>query len=253
MMKIRVITLAAALLISIVLNTRIGNGLTGDEAQDESSSREKATLIDTDKISEKQRKHSKLYQDYSSGLPSIPDQIKSGSPKVYIQSHTMILYPTTLDFQGFLTGLACRADAVVIVKVENKSSQFTDSKDFLFTDYEVMPEEILKNNPIDSIASNSIMTITRPGGLAKYKGISIEARDDAFPPLKVGNKYLLFLRYIPDSGAYQAVSNIGSFELSKNKAIKLTKESLQIVGEVNDLEAFLTEVRTAINNPCQKK
>ncbi|HVF89428.1 MAG TPA: hypothetical protein VNH22_05125 [Blastocatellia bacterium] len=251
MMKIRVVTLAAALLTGVALNIRVGNGSTG--AQDKSSSHEKATLIDTNKISEKQRRHSKLYKDYSSGLPSIPDQIKSGAPKVCIQSHTMILYPTELDFRGVLTELACGADAAVIVKVENKSSQFTDSKDFLFTDYEVMPEEILKNNPNGPIASNSTLTITRPGGFAKYKGVPVEARDDAFPPLKVGDKYLLFLRYIPESGSYQAVSSIASFEIGDKKATKLTKGNFRVAGEVNDLDAFLTEVRAAINSPCQKK
>jgi hypothetical protein len=46
----------------------------------------------------------------------------------------------------FLRKMTCDADAVLIGQVRDKVSQLTENREFIFTDYEVTVEEILKNN-----------------------------------------------------------------------------------------------------------
>jgi hypothetical protein len=95
-------------------------------------------------MTETQRRHSMLYENRRNrklrDLPSPLDLVVStpwgSSPEENIRR--------TLD--EFLRVSVCSADAVVVGIVKNKSSQLTDDGTFIFTDYEMTVEEILKNN-----------------------------------------------------------------------------------------------------------
>ena len=135
--------------------------------------------------------------------------------------------------------------------VKSKSSQLTENGEFVFTDYEVMVEDVLKDNPAAPIQPNANITITRPGGTVQLNGHNITALDEAFKPLNVEGHYLLFLRFIPATGAYKAVSSAGTYELKENKIIKLTEEPLPLGLETgHDAGAFITGVRRALTGAC---
>lgn len=51
----------------------------------------------------------------------------------------------------------------VVGEVKSKSSQLTEDQDFIFTDYEIQVEEVIKNNTSDSIAPNTEITVSNPG------------------------------------------------------------------------------------------
>ena len=53
---------------------------------------------------------------------------------------------TPPTFSERITNLSCDADAIVVGEVTSKSSQLTEDQDFIFTDYELKVEEVIKNN-----------------------------------------------------------------------------------------------------------
>ena len=209
--------------------------------------KDKPTLIQKGVMSEEQRKHSKLYNEYSTGQSRITDLLALGKPAlVRVFPPTPALNQAGTPFRSFLKRLSCNADAVVIGKVESKSSQLTEKEDFIFTDYEMRVVQILKDNTSAPILSESTITITRPGGAIELDRRRGEAIDESFQPFKVGKHYLLFLRAVTDTGAYRAIDSTASFTLGETKVTKLTKEVLQLTGEVDDPIGFVTEVRSSI-------
>jgi hypothetical protein len=218
---------------------------------------EEATPIQLGVMTEKQRQHSKLYKEYNVGLPTIPEQLDSGQPGVLIKKGPPLVGvpgdPVSISFHDFLRDLACGADAVVIGRVKNKSSQLTEAKDFVFTDYEVTVDEVLKDNTANHIAPKTDITITRPGGKIQLDGKTVQAIDASFPALKIGKRYLFFLNFVPTTAAYKAVSRKGSFELGGVKVSKLIEEPLFVDKEIDDTISFMTEARTAVAEGCRDK
>jgi hypothetical protein len=78
--------------------------------------------------------------------------------------------------------------------VKNKSSQLTEDVDFVFTDYELTIEEVLKDNEYAHWLPNIGFTLTQPGGKVRLDGYVIEAEDALFRPLVIGERYALFLK-----------------------------------------------------------
>jgi hypothetical protein len=159
--------------------------------------------------------------------------------------------PFNLD--EFLRTMVCDSDAVVIGEVKNRASQLTEYGEFAFTDYEVTIEEILKNNTAAPIMSQGNITVTRPGGAIQLNGKIIRAVDLSYKPFEIGGRFLLFLKFIPASGAYQTFSSQGSFKLVGNEMVKQTKEFLpQELESQRDASSFINKVRHASVDTCNK-
>ncbi|HEX8176256.1 MAG TPA: hypothetical protein VF543_14160 [Pyrinomonadaceae bacterium] len=223
-----------------------GQGASGSKA-------EAATPVQQGVMSAQQKEHSKLYKDYKGNgklldllnkeennttneliitvMPPLPELSPGGRPSLS---------------EAFLKNLASNADVVVIGRVTNKSSQLTENGAFVFTDYDLAVEEVLKGNSSNNIQSQSSIAVTRPGGKILLEGRVVTATDRVFKPLAIGGRYLLFLKYIPTTGAYHAVNNKGSFELVDNKSIKLLNEATDAPRVDKDAASFINDVRIAI-------
>jgi hypothetical protein len=220
------------------------------------SNKKKATPIEVGVMNAKQREHSKLYERYSTGrkLDAIsPDEFsKVTEPGVYIEPGTPVINSEAppISFEEFARNLACEADAVVIATIKDQASQLTESKEFIFTDYSAVVEEIHKNNQSAPISPNSIVTITRPGGRVEIKGKIVAALDAAFKYLKEGKQYLLFLKYIPQTGAYQSIRQ-GSFLIKENTLVAMTDEP--VPGGKGDTREFTYSVRSVLSTNCVRQ
>lgn len=213
---------------------------------------ETATPVQQGAMSPQQKEHSKLYKDYKGNgklldllnkeennasneliitvMPPLPELSPGGRPS---------------SSESFLNNLASSADAVVIGTVTNKASQLTENGAFVFTDYDVALEEVLKSNGSNNIQSQSSIVITRPGGRILLEGRVVTTRDRSFKPLAIGGRYLLFLKYIPATGAYHAVNNKSSFELV-DKGVKPLSEAPDAPRINKDAASFISDVRIAI-------
>lgn len=216
-----------------------------------------ATPIQEGVATDKQKKHARLFKGYSDVTRGrkIRDLVaERGDVDVSREVGDMVI-PASFSLHDYLQNLACKADAVVVGVVKSKSSQVTEDGTFIFTDYELTAEDVIKNNPASPVQPDSNITVTRTGGSVKINGHTARATDFSQRPLHVGERYVLFLRFVPDTGAYMYLSNWGddSFQVRGNQVSQVSATPLPLgTGRTTDLTSFLNETRNAVNNGCLK-
>lgn len=215
-----------------------------------------ATPIQVGVMSERQRKHSKLYGRYKTDkkLDEIPpSEFKQGvEPGVYIGPGIPVVGVGSqpASFEEFLRNKNCEADVVVKAVIKDLSSQLTENREFIFTDYTAEVTEIYKNNLTAPISQNDSIIFTRPGGRVEINGRVVMAIDASFKLLKPGRQYILFLKYLPETNTYQAIRQ-GSFEVNDQTLIPMTEEFLP--GVEGDGTTFSGAVRDALYVNCRNQ
>lgn len=218
------------------------------------SQKEKATLIQGGVLTERQREHSKLFKGYGSGQ-KVSDLAREDG-EIVIRSATPLSggvpdSPITTLSQA-LKNDACIADAIVTGTVRGKSSQLTENGEFIFTDYEFTVDDVVKENSSSAIRTDGEITVTGPGGTILLSGKRIRAIDSILAPLTAGQRYLLFLKFIPATDSYREIQSGGSFRLNENTVTKDSEASLHGLEIKSDVIPFLLEVRTAARVPCDR-
>lgn len=224
--------------------------------------KEEPTIIQEGVMTDKQKKHSKLFKGFSNAargkklreLAAERDEVEVVVELEDVQA------PRSSELHKYmnkyLKKVSCGADAIVLGSVVSKTSQIIEEGTFTFTDYELIVEEILKDNSVAQIQPHNAITITRSGGVVKLNGHIIRAKDYRSEPLEVGGRYLVFLRFIPDTGAYQSLNNNlfeDSFQLSDDQITQVSEKPLPFGSRRRaTMYPFMTELRTTINNPCDK-
>lgn len=205
-------------------------------------------------MSAQQQEHSKLYKRYNSDR-RIPELVRKekGDVEVYRLSPlgadlSDSPTPTTSDI---LRRATCDPDAVVLGLVKSKSSQLTQAQSFVFTDYGITIEQVLKHNESTLIAPQSEITITRPGGTVLLDSKKVRAIDESFRPLKPGQRYLLFLQFLPTTGTYRSIETGESFEVRGNEVKSLKGDSLERVAIEHSANSLMNEVVLAAASPCK--
>lgn len=201
---------------------------------------------------EKQRLHGKIHKEYQTGR-DLCEQAAVATGDFTVQSTGLRELPAVPpNPQGypdwFLRVFAYDADAVVVGVMKSKSSALVEDRSFIFSDFQMEVQEVLKDSTAAHILPNTEITVTRPGGTLELKGKVVRAIDVDFKPFEIAGRYLLFLHFIPDTGAYRAFSE-QSFELSDRGAAKLTGNAGLVLPESrHDAKTFIDEVRAAVAN-----
>jgi len=213
------------------------------------------TSVQEGRMTDKQREHSKLYKGFGDGkkLKDIAVQISGG---VKVKRNTPLPRGETVpspNFSEFLKGLACSADAVVIAVLKDKSSQLTEDGDFVFTDYELTIEDVLKDNEFAHLVPNISLTLTQPGGKVRLEGYIIEADDASFKPLVIGERYALFLKFIPSTGTYASLNSASTYELRDNKIKVQSEEAFRPDLNKEKASALIEIVRSVADVGCGSK
>src|SRR6185369_11839143 len=98
-----------------------------------------------------------------------------------------------------LKRMVCSADNIAVVLIGESESSFSNQRDWVYTDYLAKVSRVIKQQkPIDT---GHIIVIGLAGGeleLSPEKRLKV---DDGPRPEK-GKEYLMFLRYVPESGQY---------------------------------------------------
>lgn len=212
------------------------------------------TVIQEGVMTAKQKKHSKIFKGYKD-REKIKNLITQKGDVEIRQEVGDVRLPASFNLGVFLRESFCDADAVIIGNVKSKSSQINEDGTFTFTDYEFNTEEVLKNNTAAPINFNGNITITRTGGAVKLNGHLARAIDFRQVPLIENEHYLLFLRFIPDTGAYSGLGNSrddDSFQIIGNRLIQQVSANPLPLGARRKVEVneFMTEVRGAANGTC---
>ncbi len=204
----------------------------------------KEVELNESKLTEKQRKHRKLLKvaagpKLSDLAAKVIGDVVVGVEEPFQISNTdeEMTAPPSLRFT------VCNPEAIVVGKLESESPQLTEDENFLFTEYTMVVEDVLKNNPSSPIRVGSNLSVIREGGIGKVNGKTVRAIADGFRPFWVGQRYVLFLRYIPETGAYSAYS-YGSFKLASGRVVPYGKMPQ---GAADTEAGFVEEVRTIVN------
>lgn len=214
------------------------------------------TSIIEGKLTEKQRKHSRIYKGYkqSQWRRKITNRLIDTTDDVEIIEEVGELPRlSSLNLQRVLQRLTCAADIIVTGDIQNKSSHINEDGTFVFTDYELSIEEIYKNNA-SAIQQGGNITITRTGGAVKLNGRTVRALDFRSEPLQVNKQYILYLKYLPETDSYSPIYEDmydDTFQLNKDTVVQVSRKPYPI-GEDDEtpVAAFMNAVRDALNKTC---
>jgi hypothetical protein len=217
-----------------------------------------ATPVQLGVLTEQQRKHSKHYSSYGRDFPKkISETILQGEGQVNGIIMGIGLGPKLTESvspKDYFSGIVKASDAVIRGRVIKKVSQITENDTFIFTDYEVVIMEVFKNNAASPTDMGNTITITRPGGKVLVGKTIMEVTDEQFLPLPESSReVILFLKYLPETGAYQTERYDGSFELVDNIVHPLTRDSFP-PGVIVDSLSLIQTIRTLTICPtCYKR
>lgn len=213
---------------------------------------ERADRVQEGQMTEKQRQHSKLFKHSGPKLRDIAAR-HSGDVEVEEGLGLMMRLPASDSQRAVFHSAVCNADAVVIGNLNNKSSQLTDEGNFVFTDYQITVEEVIKNNAIAPMQTADVITGTRDGGSIELNNRIFRAKREDFDPPIVGQRYLLFLRFIPPTGAYLMYGN-GTFQLdgSRVSALGPAARGELLKNGANGPDDFVTLIRSFAVSGCQR-
>ena len=100
---------------------------------------------------------------------------------------------------------ACHADAIFIGHPTSFAYHLSSSGTGIYGDYLFAIENVVKDNPTASLRSAAEVVVTRPGGSLTLADGPITFDLKAFPRLQPNATYLMFMRHIPQSSAYQSL------------------------------------------------
>ncbi|HWW74001.1 MAG TPA: hypothetical protein VNZ44_01320 [Pyrinomonadaceae bacterium] len=225
-----VILTLAGLVAAQVMTGRKVEKRTVTQAELRQQQEEDATPVQAGVMTERQRVHSRLYGGRQGLGKSLREQSEEsaragqgGDVNVTTTPGTPVFSLTPGEKRAPLEEAVGGSDAVVVATVRAKESQLTEDEKYVFTDYEVTVKEVLKDNAASHLSASDVLTVTRPGGKVLLGGHLITVVDEGVKPLTVGDEYLLFLKFIPETGTYAAISEGRSgFKLSHGRVESLS-------------------------------
>jgi hypothetical protein len=225
----------------------------GQRQSGESKIKEPATIVQDGEMTERQKQHAKLFKHSGPKLRDIAAR-QTGDIEVEEGEGLMMVLPQPGSQRPLFQSAVCNADAVVIGTIGDKSSQLTADETFVFTDYRITVEEVIKNNAAAPIQVAGPLTATRDGGVIELNNRVFRARREDFDPPLVGQRYLLFLRFIPATGAYLTYGN-GTFQLEAQRVGALGPAARTEITKsgFSSPPTFLSQIRTFATSDCRTK
>ena len=217
-----------------------------------SPAKEEATVVQQERINEKQKHHRKLFKHSGRSLSEIAGE-QTGEVQV-VEGLPFVVGTQKTQRRPVFQSAFCNADAVVVGTIKEKSPHFTEDEKFIFTDYHIIVDELLKNNAASPLAPSSLITITRDGGALILNNRTFRATQEGFDPPAVSKRYLLFLRFIPESDSYLMYGN-GTFELAAQEVLALGPASRDEISKLGppDVMTFLSEIRSYKKRLCHQQ
>lgn len=152
------------------------------------------------------------YLEYASGQ-TIDEMISKGQnydPQSGTITVSRKLYGEMLPGRDFkpdmlirLEDLALNADAVIIGTPLDVTSELTQTRKFVFSEYQVRVTKVILNHDLNLLPTQTIV-VTRPGGEVSVDGHAFRAIDPDVPKLVIGQSYVFFLHFKADSQTFKA-------------------------------------------------
>ena len=178
---------------------------------------EEAPVVDPDHISESSRIRGELFwigsKDDDLVTEKLPGEKNTVAHVIARPWRTFEWEDNLSDLNQYINKTACRSELILVGSVVSKTSHLTEHRDYVFTDYEVKIEEVLKNNTSARLETSGLIVISSGGGAVKVGDRIIRLGDKSWAQYKKGVRYLFFLKYAPTAAVYQGIIGDNSFAL----------------------------------------
>jgi hypothetical protein len=102
-----------------------------------------------------------------------------------------------------LARVACDSAALFAGVVRSAVTNPTENGTWLFTDYEVLVEEVLRARPSIGVREGDTVVLSRVGGVLTVDGEEISATSSGYPLLQLRHRYLFAADYLSDAGSFR--------------------------------------------------
>lgn len=153
--------------------------------------------------------------------------------------------------RSWLATKAANADLVVLATPLKRHSALTADHSFVFSDYEVCIEQVLKD-VTGQVFSGNIIVVARAGGVTTVNGHPVRAIDPEFRLFRLGEQYLFFLYQIPNMGTFKAFAD-ESFLISGDRAIPAKTHPGKFAQDFRSRPAFLQLVQDAVSFAAERE
>jgi hypothetical protein len=150
-----------------------------------------------------------------------------------------------MDAPNELANLACGSDLVVVGRTGAGVSHITADQGYVYTDWSFTVENVLKDNSKAPVRVGSQIVVTRPGGSLAVNGRKVSANPHEFRNFNQGEQLLLYLRFIPQTGAYLLTGPFG-FAFVNGKTTGFGKAPLRSEFEANDQAKMVDQVKASV-------
>lgn len=212
-----------------------------------------ATPVQLGNLTMRQQFHGRLFNGVGTpvGGKTITEWIASYRGQRVVLSKTIYGHPFLTSAQpptaeDYFGRLGADSDAIILGKVRKKISHITEDDLFLFTDYYVTVSEVLKDNPSNPISSGSTIGVTWAGGKIVIDDVIMKAGTNGDALLPVSDQdLLLFVKAIPETGAYKLTQGNAAFELN-GVSVRPLAGLLPLPSEIfKDQTSFLKTVKVS--------
>jgi hypothetical protein len=215
------------------------------------------TVIKRGQTTEKEKVYSRKYRNYTNPKYRITEGIRLAEQQGFngVIDRTIITEPNTgftrLNATEFLRYLACSSDAIIFGSPTSKTAHLTEDESWVYTEYDFLVKEILKNNSIAPTEKGQSIQVTRTGGLIKLDNYTLRFKNDGIQQLKRNKDYLLFLRFVPETNGYMVASMFGDFIFEGNRFNSLSKTPIpkKLIRD-SDFQTLLNNVFNATRSGC---
>jgi hypothetical protein len=209
--------------------------ISGGPDQDTLQTADEPTQVTRGVMTDKQRRHSKEFEGREiQGLDSENDL--DFGVDIDPEPRPLPGKPKINNADDYLRALACAetADAIVVGTIISRASQLTENGRFVFTDYDVKIQDVLKRALLSASQNIEQITITVPGGAVKLDGHVLVVRIRREQPFRIGDQYILFLRRLKGADSFMPASDRGVFAIEENK-VKPTQYDLRDSSSYRDV------------------
>jgi len=105
---------------------------------------------------------------------------------------------------------ACQADAIAVGHITASAYHLSASGATIYGDHIFVVDALLKDNQSSSIRQRPDIIVTRPGGSLVLPEGPVNVDPESFPRFQPDTTHLIFLKYIAETSAYQAIDSFST-------------------------------------------
>ena len=140
------------------------------------------------------------------------------------------------------------ADTIVIGDIRSARALLSSDERELVTDSVVTIDRVLKRTAGAGLAKGDSLTVRRDGGITELEGNRVVAVEEDFPDLRVGQRYLLFLKSAPKAEPYRVVHGPEGAFLISGDSVRQVAEAFgswnRERGTSTPLASFVNEIQS---------